>query len=56
MMTLEQEMLDEAGGELGDPRRCPKHGEVTSSADGMFDAPCGACEAECDAPTEGDES
>lgn len=31
-------------GTLGDPRRCPWHGEVTSSPDGMFDAPCGACE------------
>jgi hypothetical protein len=38
-------MEDEQGAELGDPRRCPRHpNEVTSSPDGMFDAPCGACE------------
>lgn len=31
----------------GDPRRCPKHpSQATSSADGMFDAPCAHCEAE----------
>jgi len=31
----------------GDPRRCPHHPWVkTSSDDGMFDAPCGACEHE----------
>lgn len=40
-------MADEAGAELGDPRRCPRHPQVqTSSPDGMFDAPCGACEFE----------
>mgnify|MGYP001593862433 CR=1 FL=1 len=34
----------------GDPRRCPYHPrEVTSSSDGMFDTPCGACEFEMDA-------
>lgn len=34
----------------GDPRRCPRHPQVpTSSADGMFDAPCGVCETEMDA-------
>lgn len=33
----------------GDPRRCPRHPHVaTSSPDGMFDAPCGACEYEMD--------
>jgi len=32
----------------GDPRRCPRHGEVTSSPDGLHDAPCGACEYEAD--------
>ncbi len=33
----------------GDPRRCPAHPEVTtSSPDGLFDAPCGKCEAEMD--------
>ena len=31
----------------GDPRRCRVHPHVTtSSADGMFDAPCGQCEHE----------
>lgn len=31
----------------GDPRRCHRHPWVTtSSADGMFDAPCGHCEYE----------
>ena len=41
--------------ELGDPRRCPRHPNVvTSSADGLHDAPCGQCESEADvarAPT-----
>jgi hypothetical protein len=33
----------------GDPRRCDRHPEQkTSSPDGMFDAPCPACEAEMD--------
>lgn len=42
-----QEMLDEEGGRYGDPRRCPRHPHIkTSSNDGMFDAPCGACEVE----------
>lgn len=37
---------------MGDARRCPSHpNEVTSSPDGMFDAPCGQCEHESD--TEG---
>jgi hypothetical protein len=43
------ELEDERGAELGDPRRCSRHGIATSSPDGMFDAPCGACEAEMDA-------
>lgn len=31
---------------VGDARRCPHHPSVaTSSDDGMFDAPCGMCEA-----------
>ncbi len=50
-MTNEQEReeLDaEAGAVYGDPRRCPKHGRVTSSPDGMFDGLCGACESEMD--------
>jgi hypothetical protein len=46
--SQEQEAMDdERGAELGDPRRCPRHpSQVTSSPDGMFDAPCGACEFE----------
>ncbi len=46
----EQEaMEDEAGAVLGDPRRCPVHPHIkTSSPDGMFDAPCSACEMEAD--------
>ena len=33
-----------------DPTRCPRHPrEVIRSDDGMFDAPCGACEYEMDA-------
>lgn len=43
-----RERQDEDGAALGDPRRCPRHGEVTSSPDGMFDAPCGRCEMEAD--------
>lgn len=40
---------EEAMGYQGDARRCPVHPHVaTSSPDGMFDAPCGACEAEAD--------
>lgn len=34
------------GAEYGDPRRCSKHGCVTSDPLGMHDAPCGRCEAE----------
>lgn len=45
-MTYEREMDDERGGEYGDPRRCKVHGCVTSSPDGMFDAPCPQCENE----------
>ncbi len=49
-VDLEAEARDyEIGAEYGDPRRCPKHPHVaTSSPDGMFDAPCGACEYEGD--------
>jgi len=47
-----QEMEDERGGEYGDPRRCPVHGCVTSSPDGMHDAPCGQCEYESEAACE----
>ena len=42
----DDELEIEFNGQYGDPRRCPTHGEATSSPDGMFDAPCGACEAE----------
>jgi len=41
-----QELEDERGAELGDPRRCRVHGCPTSSPDGMFDCPCPECEAE----------
>jgi len=34
---------------MGDPRRCPIHGTVISSPDGLFDAPCGMCEGEMEA-------
>ncbi len=38
---------------LGDPRRCRAHPNIaTSSADGMFDAPCGQCEYEMSLPTD----
>ena len=45
-LTGEEEHLrDSQGG--GDPRRCHLHPHVvTSSDDGMFDAPCGECEYE----------
>jgi hypothetical protein len=40
-------MEDELGASYGDPRRCIHHpSEITSSPDGMFDAPCGYCEHE----------
>jgi hypothetical protein len=45
-----EELEAERGAALGDPRRCSRHGEVTSSPDGMFDGLCGACEAEADGP------
>lgn len=41
------ELQDEYEAQYGDPRRCPHHpSEVTSSPDGMHDAPCRACEGE----------
>lgn len=43
-----QELQDEDGAKLGDPRRCPVHGTVISSPDGMFDGLCGACETAMD--------
>jgi hypothetical protein len=49
-VMMELEMTDDLF--TGDPRRCPRHGTVTSSDDGMFDAPCGTCEAEMDAQWE----
>jgi len=46
-MDRDQELLAEYNAQFGDPRRCPSHPHVTtSSPDGMFDAPCGECEAE----------
>lgn len=52
-MSDYDELMDEAGGEAGDPRRCGRHPEVvTGSPDGMFDAPCGKCESEMDDPSE----
>jgi hypothetical protein len=39
----------------GDPRRCPRHGVLTSDPNGLFDAPCGACEAETEARQYDDE-
>lgn len=51
MMTANwnEEESYETGVQLGDPRRCPIHGTVTSSPGGMFDAPCGECEFEANA-------
>lgn len=40
--------LEIEAGSYGDPRRCQRHGTTTSSADGMFDGLCGACEHEAD--------
>jgi len=42
----QQDLEDEYNAREGDPRRCPTHGVAISSPDGMFDAPCGHCEAE----------
>jgi hypothetical protein len=43
-----EEMEHEHGAAMGDPRRCKYHPTIaTSSPDGMFDAPCPACEFEC---------
>jgi len=44
-----QEMEDEFGAALGDPRHCRRHpSQVISSPDGMFDTTCGMCEMEAD--------
>jgi len=46
----EEHCAHEEGAMYGDPRRCPRHPHVkTSSDNGMFDAPCGECEADMDA-------
>ena len=45
-MDERQELEDEYNARYGDPRRCPVHGRVTSSPDGIFDAPCPECEGE----------
>ena len=45
----DEEMQYEEDARYGDPRKCSRHPHIkTSSGDGMFDAPCGACEAEMD--------
>jgi hypothetical protein len=45
--AYQEAMDDEAGAAYGDPRRCPRHPKViTSSNDGLHDAPCGVCEHE----------
>jgi hypothetical protein len=45
MDPYQEAMEDELGAAMGDPRRCPHHPHViTSSPDGMFDAPCDVCE------------
>jgi hypothetical protein len=36
----------------GDPRRCPFHGSMLSSPNGMHDAECPQCEAETDSQQE----
>lgn len=45
-MDEQRELQDEYEAQYGDPRRCPAHGCVTSSPDGLFDAPCPECEGE----------
>jgi len=39
-------MYDDADIVVFDGRRCPHHGCIISSPDGMFDGPCPACEHE----------
>lgn len=57
MDALTEAMEYEAGAVYGDPRRCARHGLATSSPDGLFDAPCPACEEEYDlADAMGDEA
>jgi hypothetical protein len=49
----EEHCAHEEGAAYGDPRRCPHHPHIaTSSPNGMFDAPCGACEAEMEADSQ----
>ena len=51
MTLMTNDDFFEEQGMTGDPRRCPRHPNVpTSSADGMFDAPCGSCEADMEGP------
>lgn len=46
-VSPEEEAREDELGAYGDPRKCPRHpGEVTSDPFGLFDAPCGLCEAE----------
>lgn len=40
--------MDNDGAFYGDPRRCPRHGTVTSDGLGLHDGLCGACELEAD--------
>lgn len=47
-MNAQEDLEIEFNSQWGDPRRCPKHGCATSSVDGLFDAPCLACEYESD--------
>ena len=46
------DLLDEENAAWGDPRRCPAHGCVTSSRDGLHDGLCGRCEAEMEPESE----
>lgn len=50
MSYMNEELEAEYNAQYGDPRRCEKHGCITSSPCGMFDAPCSECEyeAECE--------
>lgn len=46
-LTGYEEHLQDTELAYGDPRHCPIHRHVmTSSPDGMHDAPCGECEAD----------
>jgi hypothetical protein len=53
-MNEQDELRDEYEARWGDPRRCPVHGCVTSSPDGMHDCPCWECEGEAEYEAECD--